>query len=145
MKKEAKIKIASLGLALGIAAGVIVPASISYATDDDIGYTFTIQGWQQNTSGTARYRETSDTTNAWKVRVTNSTESGGDTYTRFWLQNRDSGSNVSASMNVMEDKGYYYNNPYSSANKSWVRLTAENNNYNNDVFDVTGHWDEEIR
>lgn len=140
MKKQFK-KVTKLFLAAIIALGVYIPLN-TLASDDDIAYKFTIYSYQKNgKEKNGRYRQTSYVDNPWKVRLDSSGEGKG-TYTRFWLENA-SATNVSIEKNVKQGAGAYYTNPYSSANKTDVWLTGENNNYNGKSYTVSGIWDEE--
>lgn len=68
-----------------------------------------------------------------------SDETGGTTKTRFWIEGSD-GTNLSETMDILEDAGWSYKNPYSSANERTVYLTAENNNYNSESYTAIGRW-----
>lgn len=134
-------KITKLACIAVIAGGISVPFN-AFATDDNIGYNFTIYGYQQNgKEADGRYRQTADVNNPWKVKLTSSGEGAG-TITRFWIED-SSASNVSISKDVAQGNGAYYTDPYSSANGRTVWLTAENNNYNGSSYSVSGIWDEE--
>jgi len=135
----------TLSFAMGICAltlGIIGPTSIN-ASNDNWAYSFTIKPNQANSRSDPRYRETTNDKNQWKVRMTASGEGTG-TITRFWLEIKD-GTNVSPSVNVKQAYDtYYYRDAYSNARKTNVYLTAENNNYNNNTYAVSGSWDEEV-
>ncbi|PAF36237.1 hypothetical protein CHH58_13380 [Terribacillus saccharophilus] len=143
MKKSTRKKITSLALATGIASAIIVPNTPSFAADNNVGYNFLITQFQQNNYAASRYRQTKSVDNKWKVKMTYSDESGGKTYTRFWLSGFPVSKNVSSTVNVLEDHDAYYRKPYEEANQADVRLTAENNNFSNTVYNAEGYWDEE--
>ncbi len=76
--------------------------------------------------------------------MTTSNEPGAsNTINTFWLEHSN-GANVSAAHDVKEGTGNHYYVPYTSANESYVRLTTENNNFDNNSYTVSGFWDEEI-
>ncbi|MFS0646899.1 DUF2712 domain-containing protein [Siminovitchia sp. 179-K 8D1 HS] len=138
--KKAK-KFIKLSLIAIIALGVSIPLS-SLASNDDIGYKFTIYSYHKNgKEKIGRYRQTKSVDNPWKVRLDSSGEGKG-TITRFWIENA-SARNVSMSRDVKQGVGAYYTNPYAQANQTDVWLTGENNNYNGKSYTVSGVWDEE--
>lgn len=103
-------------------------------------YTYKINANHENTrSANSKYRNTSDTNNKWGVALTSSSEKAERSITRFWLERYD-GTNVSSALNVRIGEGVYVNSTYSSASFSSVYLTAENNNYNNSTYNVSGKW-----
>lgn len=125
-----------------VLAGVISVPITSFASNDDIDFSFKIYSYHQNgKEADGRYRQTEDINNPWKVRLDNSGEGKG-TITRFWLEN-SSAHNVSVSKDVKQGNGPYYTNPDTGANKRTVWLTAENNNFNGSSYTVSGIWDEE--
>lgn len=136
-KKQLLAAIAVCGVMSSALAGSLVEAK-----DDNISYKFRIGSYQTNGQDpNGRYRETGDVNNPWKVKMTSSGEGSG-TVTNYWLENSND-DNVSSSVSVKQGKGFYYNNPNSSANKTTVYLTAENNNYDGSAYNVAGYWDEE--
>lgn len=103
-------------------------------------FNFYIGANQSNTrSQYPEYRATSNTNNKWGVAMTDSSEKGGKTYTDFWLERHD-GTNVSNFSRVLEQGGTFTNTAYSSASFTSVYLTAENNNYSNSAYNVSGKW-----
>lgn len=78
---------------------------------------------------------------AFYVQLVSSAEGKG-TVTRFWLEN-EKGDNLCNVVEVTQGRGYYPQNTYQSACKKRIFLTAENNNYNSDVYRITGTWKEE--
>ena len=126
---------------LSIATYGVVGANIAHTSNDNWGFNFTIQPHQANTRSGARYRQTTNVNNKWKVNMQSSGE-GARTVTTYWLENA-SGTNVSPSLNVKQGNGSYYSAAYSNASKKNVYLTAQNNNYNSSRYRVSGFWDEE--
>lgn len=104
-------------------------------------FAFVIKPKQQNTYTGTRYRQTTNRDRAWTVQMRSSGE-GWMTYTRFWLE-KSNGDNVSAGFNAAAGGARLYNSAYTSASQQNVRLTAENNNYNNGTYSCYGTWDEE--
>lgn len=136
-KKNLVAAIAVCGILSSILSGTVAMAS-----NDNIWFYFRIGAFGENgRDPNGRYRQTTDTNNPWKVKMTSS-EEGSGTITVFWLEN-SSAWNVSNNVEVTQGKGYYYNNPLSSANATTVYLTAENNNFDGSVYNVSGYWDEE--
>ena len=112
------------------------------ATNDNYDYKFQIGRWAGNGSvEKARERTTEYYNNAWKVRLDTSGEGTG-TITRFWLELK-SGTNVTGAIQAKQGGAEQYKIAYPEAQKKWVYLTGENNNYNNSTYYVTGIWDEE--
>lgn len=137
-KKQMLAAIAVCGVMSSVLAGPLAEAT----NDNNITYKFRIGSYQTNGQDpNGRYRQTSDVNNPWKVKMTSSGEGSG-TVTNYWLENSND-DNVSPSVSVTQGKGFYYNNPHSSANKKTVYLTAENNNYSGSAYNVGGYWDEE--
>lgn len=135
-----------VSVALGLLLAIVVPASVSAANNNDYDYAFYIHSYHDNTrvgDNGSRYRSTKDPENSWKVKMTYSNEPGDSkTITRYWIEG-ESGENVAASVNVLEDDPAYYNQAYDSASERRVYLTAENNNYSSNTYGVGGIWDEE--
>lgn len=102
-------------------------------------YEFTIKANQENSRSAGQYRNTTNPNSKWIVNMSRSNETGSRTKTTFWLERNDKG-NVSPAIDVLEDNGYYHSSAYTSANKTTVYLTAENNNYNNEIYTAAGHW-----
>lgn len=140
MKKRITIVLAMLML-----FGSVLPMSIfAYdpAYDNEVQFEFTIWPFQLNSNSSSRYRSTTNIYNTWKVNLQTSTEGAG-TYTRFWLEEDFNFANVSPSLDVRQGSGDHYYYTYSSASQEDVCLAAENNNYGNTSYYVTGYWDEE--
>lgn len=138
--KALKIKVLALCLLTIFTLGA-VGANTALASNDKWGFHYTIGPFQSNSRSGARYRQTTNTNNKWKVNLQSSGEGGG-TITRFWLENKAK-KNVSPSMKVKQGGGAYYSPAYSDASKKNVYLTGENNNYNGTKYSVSGYWDEE--
>lgn len=135
MKKM--VKITTLVTAFCVLGGIT--ANASYTTK---GYNGDIKTYHGNTRLGYEHRSTSDTSNPWRVSIKYSGEGKG-TITTFWLENFY-GTNVSADIDAEYNGIYqYYASPYSKVNESDVYLTAENNNYNNDTYQIRGYWSEE--
>lgn len=117
-----------------------------HASDNSYKFNMNVKPYQGNVRTDLRYRQTSHTNNPWKVKMTDSWEDYYNTndgaITTFWLE-KGNGTNVSRAINTAENKGAVYTQAYSSANKEYVHLTAENNNYNGKTYQIKGIWDEE--
>ncbi|MDF0479540.1 DUF2712 domain-containing protein [Vagococcus sp. PNs007] len=127
-------------------ASVVTLSSSFYinalATDDNISFNFRVPSYQSNGhEATGQYRQTTHTDNQWKVKLLKSGEGKG-TITKFWLENKND-TNVSKTVNAKQGSGPYYKDAYKSASQINVWLTAENNNFNGDSYNVSGNWDEE--
>ncbi|WP_194191323.1 DUF2712 domain-containing protein [Clostridium chrysemydis] len=123
--------------------GIIMIPGVANAKDNDVSFSFMIDSYKGNTNSDFRKRETVHYDNPWKVDMYSSNEtSNGNSYTNYWLE-KYNGSNVSATQKVQVHGGARYFDAYESACKVDVALTAENNNYNNSRYKVTGIWDEE--
>lgn len=139
MKKSTQ-KIGKLGLALVMGAGIFTVSSMAYASNDNVGFSFSLKPNYGNSYSASRYRQTSDSTNKWKVNLTYSSEGSG-TYATFWLDK--SGTRVSDVHDVKQGSGAHYYNAYGTANENYVRLGAENNNPSANSYSISGYWDEE--
>lgn len=106
-----------------------------------IAFNFKIGSYYSNGYSGENYRQTTNIHNPWKVNLAYSGEGQG-AYTTFWLDRKGYG-RVSEAHDIKQGSGNHYYDAYSTANASWVRLGAENNNYNGDTYTVTGYWDEE--
>ncbi|MED4942226.1 DUF2712 domain-containing protein [Heyndrickxia coagulans] len=135
MKKIGRITV--LGL-LGI--GLFSSAHLASASNDNVYFAFTIKPKYANSYSGERYRQTENPSNKWKVNFTSSGEGKG-TVTTFWLDKK--GTPVSSTHDVKQGSGAHYYNAISAANKSNVRLGAENNNYSTNGYPISGYWDEE--
>lgn len=111
------------------------------AADNNIPFKFHIQMLNANTKSAARYRQTTNVNNPWKVNLRTSTEGAG-TITNFWLEGKNN-SNVSKAIGVKQGSGAHYTPAYKTASKTNVKLTGENNNTTFQEYNVTGYWDEE--
>lgn len=116
---------------------------VSNKSDDNIWFSMKIYGEQTNSWTDARWRQTDSVDNKWKVDFQNSNEEGAEyTITTFWLEHTN-GTNVSDAHDVKEGTGAHYYTPRESANESYVRLTAENNDFDFNSYSISGYWDEE--
>lgn len=139
MKKNKKMIM--LGLSLTAILGMNTLSA--FASDDDIGYSFTIKANYGNTYSDSRYRQTSDSDNKWKVNMTYSSEGAG-TITTYWLALfNGSHTVVSDTHNVKQGSGAHYYSATSGASQKDVCLGAENNNNSPNTYTVSGYWDEE--
>ena len=104
----------------------------AFATDDNYSFAFMIKPYHANSrveSSGARYRETTDPKNMWKVGLRKSGEGAG-TITNFWLEVYDE-TNVSGDISAKQGTKNYYKAAY------------ENNGYDSIRYNVSGVWDEE--
>lgn len=126
------------------AAVMLVIMSIPvFASDDNIPYDFHLQTGGKNSylsSSDARYRQTTNTSNPWKVNMTN-IRGDSDGIATYWIARNADHVQVSDAHNVHAGTGAHYYNARSSANQTNVVLAADNNN--NVAADVWGYWDEE--
>lgn len=136
MKKRKKVSLLVLASALSFS---IFASNQANAAVKATSFEYKIKKQNGNTRGEPRLRNTTKPSNKWAVRVDWSNEEGGRTFTSFFLERNDN-VNVSSYINVREGEPAYYKSAYSSANKTYVYLTAENNNTNNDTFNVKGIW-----
>jgi hypothetical protein len=129
-----------VGMAAVMGVGILAASNFTYASDDNIGFSFTLKPNYENSYSASRYRQTSSSSNPWKVNLTYSSEGAG-TYATFWLDK--SGTRVSDVHNVKQGSGAQYYTAFSTANQSYVRLGAENNNLSPNSYTISGYWDEE--
>ena len=141
MKKLRNYK--SMVIAAAMAILFLANVGIAYASDDDNGYSFTIKAHHGNTYSDGRYRQTTNTSNPWKVNMTYSSEGAGTIMT-YWLAKFNSSHDVvSGTHDVKQGTGAHYFTAYSGANQTKVCLAAENNNDLPNSYTVSGYWDEE--
>ncbi|MEK4381414.1 DUF2712 domain-containing protein [Aeribacillus sp. FSL K6-2848] len=129
-----------LGMAAVVGIGIFTFSSFTFARNDNVSFHFTLKPKYKNSYSAERYRETSNPKNKWKVNLAYSSEGKG-TIATFWLDK--SGTRVSNIYDVKQGSGAHYYTAYSTANKSYVRLGAENNNYSTNNYTIAGYWDEE--
>ncbi|RLQ94882.1 DUF2712 domain-containing protein [Falsibacillus albus] len=134
-------KMGKIGVTAVMGLGILATANFAHASNDNVPYSFTLKPNYANSYTTSRYRQTSNTSNKFKVNLAYSSEGSG-TYATFWLDK--SGTRVSDVHDVKQGSGNHYYTPFSTANQSYVRLGAENNNYSASSYSVSGYWDEEI-
>ena len=113
----------------------------SYAAESGSrSYSFRIQAHQTNAQTTySLYRDVAKTnySTPWYVNMTKSGEGSG-TVTTYWLELKD-GTNVSPDVDAKVGS-HYHPAAYGTANSQNVWLTAENNNYNSTLYNVSGYW-----
>ena len=139
LRKFAKITVTS-----ALAMCMVATPMVSKASDDNVGFSFDLKPEYGNSTTSARYRQTTNVNNKWKVNLTKNAEGNG-TLATFWLTTRSDGKNIVSDKahDVAQGSGAHYYNAKDSASKKDVRLSAENNNSSTDSFEVSGYWDEE--
>lgn len=140
MKKTIK-KYYRVGLAGVMGLSLLTAGNVALASNDNIAYNFSLKPEHGNSYSAERYRQTTDTSNKWKVNLSYSSEGKG-TVATFWLDK--SGTRVSDVHSIAQGSGNHYFTAFSTANQSNVRLGAENNNYTTTGYTISGYWDEEI-
>ena len=127
-----------------LAICMIATPMIAKASDDNIGFSFQLKPHFANSTTTARYRQTSDVDNKWKVNMVNSTEGRG-TIATFWLATKSDGTDIvsDTTHDVAQGSGAHYYKAKHTASKTDVRLAAENNNDSPNTYNISGYWDEE--
>ncbi len=118
---------------------------VVYASNDNVGFSYTVKAKYQNSYYYSRYRETTYSLNPWKVNLTYSGEGKGTTST-FWLSEFSGDwyvQRVSATYNVKQGSGDKYFVASNNASKKDVSLSVENNNYSKRSYTISGYWDEE--
>ncbi|WNB92541.1 DUF2712 domain-containing protein [Bacillus sp. NEB1478] len=140
MKNTVK-KFYRVGLAGVMGLSLLAVGNMAFASNDNVPYSFTLKPGYGNSYSAERYRQTSDTSNKWKVNLSYSSEGAG-TVATFWLDK--STTQVSDTHDVAQGSGNHYYTAFSTANQHDVRLGAENNNYSANSYSISGYWDEEI-
>ncbi|MEG0909554.1 MAG: DUF2712 domain-containing protein [Bacilli bacterium] len=113
--------------------------------NDNLGYNFTIKPYCENSYlEPARFRETYDNNNSWKVQLSYSGEGNG-TVTTFWLEKANTGTKSPASRyyDIQQGHAPYYKPAWDNADYTYVKLAAENNNSIALQYTASGIWDEE--
>ena len=121
---------------------MLMSPAVSKADEDNYYYEFKIKANYENSYSAARYRQTTNTSNKWKVNLLNSTE-GNETKTTFWLAKDSNNALASGTHDVAQGTGAHYYNAKANASQTDVKLGAENNNYSSNTYTVSGYWDEE--
>ena len=121
---------------------MLVSPAVSKASDDNHPFGFTIKAYQGDTYASPRYRQTTNTSNKWKVNLKDSSE-GREAVMTFWLAKDSNNAVASGLYNVAQGTGAHYYNAKSNASQTDVKLGAENNNYTANTYTVSGVWDEE--
>lgn len=140
--KLLKNKILMMGI---IVIAVLATAIPAFASDDNIPFSFNLQAGGANSylsDAAARYRQTTNTSNPWKVKVIE--QRGDSDYTAtYWLARTAEVGHpqVSDAHNVKSGTGAHYYNARATASKVDIVLGADNNN--NVASFVKGVWDEE--
>lgn len=130
-------------LTLALAIICAMSAIPTFASNDNIGYSFSIKSSLQNTYSDKRYRQTTDTSNKWKVNMAYS-EEGVGTMTVYWLSLFNSThERVSGTHSIKQGTGDHLYNATYKASQTDVCLSAENNNNSLNTYTVSGYWDEE--
>ncbi|MDY2960369.1 MAG: DUF2712 domain-containing protein [Hornefia sp.] len=133
--KSIKLSIVILSLLTFISASGIV-----FASNDNYGFTFHLKSKYRNSYSSARYRQTSNEYNKWKVNLKYNSEGNGAIAT-FWLVRAKSKAVASLTHDVKQGTGAHYYTATAAASRTNVRLAAENNN--SSACTVAGYWDEE--
>lgn len=130
----------------GMLSVFILMPIVATASDNNIDFNFWIkanQGFSHN--GETRYRSTNDVNNAWKVNFKATTESD-DNLTSFHLGIYNSeGTNQTGSKKyvVQVGTGAHYYPAYQRASDKHIYLYARNNSNTEEIYTVSGYWDEE--
>lgn len=139
MLTKCKKKLFSALSVVLILSSLTIPVAASW---DDIPWAFDLKAYQGNSYTSERYRQTEDKTNMWYVNYVSSTEGKG-TIATFWLAE----SNIfhfHQSISVNEYVGNSFRcEANEDAKKKYVVLACQNNNFNSNVYQATGYWDEE--
>lgn len=131
---------------------VLMSASPFLATAtaaEDFTFTVEAKGELSRLSG-YKLRNTSDTYDAWKVRMTDSTEhtkehtdGSAKTATLFWLgiYNKNGNNPMgSEKKKVVEGHDAYYFAAYAASNNKKVALYAADNSSTNKKYNIKGYW-----
>mgnify|MGYP002580652297 FL=1 len=131
---------------------VLLSASPFFATataSTDFSYTVEAKGQLVRVPG-YKLRDTSDTYDAWKVRMTDSTEhtkehtdGSAKTATLFWLgiYNKNGNNPMgSEKKKVVEGHDAYYFAAYAASNNKKVALYAADNSSTNKQYNIKGYW-----
>lgn len=138
--KHAKTKI---GAAVVLSLILIMMTIPSFAIEHDIPFSFHLQLNHENSylsDSSARYRETTNVSNTWKVQVSEQLHDS-DQVANYWIAKKTSHAQVADDHRVKAKTGPHYYNARTTASKQWVVLAADNNN--NVTSSVSGFWDEE--
>lgn len=136
-----KSKKLSIGVVVLVVMTSLIMASVAFASNDNYGYSFYLGSGHQNAYSGARYRQTSNENNKWKVNLVYNSEGSGGKAT-FWLaKDNKNRTVVSYTHTIKQGSGAHYYGATAAASRTNVRLGGENNNSN--PCSVSGYWDEE--
>ena len=139
--KNKRIKAMAVILSAGMGLGM--NGMLAKASDDNHSFSFTMKSKQANSyNAAARYRQTSNPNNKWKVNLQNSAEGAG-TISIFWIARADNKKAASNKYKVAQGTGAHYYNANNNGNQTDVQLAAKNNNNSSKSYKISGVWDEE--
>lgn len=142
MRKQRKLM---MGLLLCFMMVTIASGERVAASADDIEFGFTMQprnaeSW--DTTGGYRYRQTSNTHNPWRIKMTITTDQN-DKKTYYWLDKFSDSKKVSTKELIIQGEGYRTFEPYATANGQNIKLAGCDNNFSASTYWTVGFWDEE--
>lgn len=139
--KNKRIKAMAIILSAGMALGM--NGMLAKASDDNHSFSFSMKSSQTNSyNAAARYRQTSNPNNKWKVKLENNAEGAG-TIAIFWIARADNKEAASDKHKVAQGSGAHYYNANNKGNQTDVQLAAKNNNNTSKSYKISGVWDEE--
>lgn len=132
----------SVVVAGALTASVALPV---FASDDFYGFQLRLGLYQDEASTGYLYRQTSSTSNPWKVGVYTSNEGNGSYYSAYLMGQKNLAA-ASPFATVYNGPAYpfIYTTAKSNANQTNVRMVMFNPEWTNKVAPyITGAWDEE--
>ena len=131
---------------LAVAALLAVPIMRVEAKEDSISYSFKLKPYYGEDSTGFRYRQTLNVNNCWKVDLAYSSEGAGTKATFFLGQQiYIFGLKIASEpYTIKQGTGAHYYPSYVNGLQTNVVLSAENNNYTANTYNVSGYWDEEV-
>ena len=142
MKAVKKKRLLVISISILLLTGSYIPTA--YAGLDNIGFTFHMPAFTDNTYSESRYRQTKHRTNPWMVNFTYNTEGQGCKATFFLTKSKGKiPMSEEHTLKAFESGMRKYKDAYGGAQQTNVCLGCHNNNYTKKEYVVGGTWDEE--
>ena len=136
MSKRRKVMVAMVTCLMAV---MMLGGTVLAGTQYEHAFGIPANGQKSWDAKGARYRPATDGNDPWQVRMMITTDPY-DLVTIFWLEQDGLRYRVSGDVVVTHGPGFYFNNPYSTANKQMVLLTARDNRTDNVSYWLGGQW-----
>jgi hypothetical protein len=138
-----KLKRSTLAAVLMMSVVLICTIIPTFASNDNHQFEFDLVPGSNEKYAPARYRQTSNSANKWKVNFKKSGEGDG-TCTKFRLVKHTNKAVKTDAKFIYSGTGAHYYNAMASLNQTDVTLSAQDDENTGSVYHASGVWDEEI-